>query len=278
MPKEKSGLFLSPVCKNSNRAQQTFFRGSCPWELIQGTYEVTLPGGSVSLRIILHENQSQSTLFPSKSGWLQDNARKDYCWKRKRQLGALSYFFPCPFFRGFSCVFEHIHCLPVRTNTSIFWLQRQFLLIKGEDRADWSETLTRPPVEGFCFCCKQKHFTLSRAMEMEKGRTSIRRGLSCPGELRKPLQATHNTHTPGRECNASWETAGFNKEQMSRTTSKCLFTSHSLSLFGESEQRQGSALLLTQHKNVFGIIFVGMGCFQRYLIGFNCHISSYQKT
>ncbi|XP_077958449.1 uncharacterized protein synpo isoform X1 [Gasterosteus aculeatus] len=81
-------------------------------------------------------------------------------------------------------------------------------------------------------------------MEMEKGRTSIRRGLSCPGELRKPLQATHNTHTPGRECNASWETAGFNKEQMSRTTN--LTRSASLSEKELKEARVRSHIIAAQ--------------------------------
>ncbi|KAL6117877.1 synpo [Pungitius sinensis] len=81
-------------------------------------------------------------------------------------------------------------------------------------------------------------------METEKGRTSIRRGLSCPGELRKPLQATHNTPTPGTECNASWETAGFNKEQMSRKTN--LTRSASLSEKELKEARVRSHIIAAQ--------------------------------
>ncbi|XP_068442430.1 synaptopodin [Clinocottus analis] len=82
-------------------------------------------------------------------------------------------------------------------------------------------------------------------MEMEKGHTSIRRGVSwSPGGLRKPLQATHNTHTPGTECNASWETTGFNKEQMSRKTN--LTRSASLSEKELKEARVRSQIIAAQ--------------------------------
>ncbi|XP_068570535.1 synaptopodin [Cebidichthys violaceus] len=82
-------------------------------------------------------------------------------------------------------------------------------------------------------------------MEMEKGHTSIRRGVSwSPGGLRKPLQATDNTHTPGTECNASWETAGFNKEQMSRKTN--LTRSASLSEKELKEARVRSHIIAAQ--------------------------------
>lgn len=118
-----------------------------------------------------------------------------------------------------------------------------FILSGEKIELDWNETLTYLPAEGFCFCCKQKHFTV--AMEMEKGHTSIRRGVSwSPGGLRKPLQATQNMHTPGTECNASRETTGLNNEQMSRKTSKCLFIWRLPSLFGEPRQKQESVLLL----------------------------------
>lgn len=124
----------------------------------------------------------------------------------------------------FSCSSKLIHCLPVRTKTSIFQPDRQFHLIRREDWADWNETLTFPSAEGFCFCCSRGILPWV-AMDMEKGHMSIRRGVSwSPGGLRKPLQATQNT--PGTECNASWEKTGFNKEQMSRKTSKCLFIWH----------------------------------------------------
>ena len=64
-------------------------------------------------------------------------------------------------------------------------------------------------------------------MEMKEGHASIRRGVSwSPGEQRKPIQATQDMHTPGTECNALWEKTGFNKEHMSRRTSKCLFIWH----------------------------------------------------
>ncbi|KAF3838122.1 hypothetical protein F7725_009890 [Dissostichus mawsoni] len=80
-------------------------------------------------------------------------------------------------------------------------------------------------------------------MEMEKGHTSIRRGVSwSPGGLRKPLQATQNT--PGTECNASWETAGFNKEQMSRKTN--LTRSASLSEKELKEARVRSQIIAAQ--------------------------------
>ncbi|XP_074504319.1 synaptopodin 2-like protein isoform X1 [Sebastes fasciatus] len=82
-------------------------------------------------------------------------------------------------------------------------------------------------------------------MEMEQGHTSVRRGVSwSPGGLRKPLQATQNTHTPGTECNASWETAGFNKEQMSWKTN--LTRSASLSEKELKEARVRSQIIAAQ--------------------------------
>ncbi|XP_029296974.1 synaptopodin isoform X2 [Cottoperca gobio] len=82
-------------------------------------------------------------------------------------------------------------------------------------------------------------------MEMDKGHTSVRRGVSwSPGGLRKPLQATQNTHTPGTECNASWETTGFNKEQMSRKTN--LTRSASLSEKELKEARVRSQIIAAQ--------------------------------
>ncbi|KAK5865027.1 hypothetical protein PBY51_016223 [Eleginops maclovinus] len=80
-------------------------------------------------------------------------------------------------------------------------------------------------------------------MEMDKGHTSIRRGVSwSPGGLRKPLQATQNT--PGTECNASWDTTGFNKEQMSRKTN--LTRSASLSEKELKEARVRSQIIAAQ--------------------------------
>ncbi|XP_042348867.1 mediator of DNA damage checkpoint protein 1 [Plectropomus leopardus] len=80
-------------------------------------------------------------------------------------------------------------------------------------------------------------------MEMEKGHMSIRRGVSwSPGGLRKPLQATQNT--PGTECNASWETTGFNKDQMSRKTN--LTRSASLSEKELKEARVRSQIIAAQ--------------------------------
>lgn len=74
---------------------------------------------------------------------------------------------------------------------------------------------------------------------------SIRRGVSwSPGGLRKPLQATQNMHTPGTECNASWEKAGFNKEQMSRKTN--LTRSASLSEKELKEARVRSQIIAAQ--------------------------------
>ncbi|GLD62013.1 synaptopodin, partial [Lates japonicus] len=82
-------------------------------------------------------------------------------------------------------------------------------------------------------------------MEMEKGHTSIRRGVSwSPGGLRKPLQATQDTDTPGTECNASWEKTGNNKEQMSRKTS--LTRSASLSEKELKEARVRSQIIAAQ--------------------------------
>ena len=81
-------------------------------------------------------------------------------------------------------------------------------------------------------------------MEMQKGHESIRRGVSwSPGGLRKPLEAKQDMYTPGTECDASWGTTGFNKEQMSRKTSKCLFIWHFLSLFGTTRKCFVSLLL-----------------------------------
>lgn len=83
------------------------------------------------------------------------------------------------------------------------------------------------------------------ATDMEKGHASVRRGVSwSPGESRKPLQLTQDMRTPGTDCDASWEKTGFNKEHMSRKTSKCLFICHFLSLFGEAKQRRQRVLLL----------------------------------
>ncbi|XP_070818751.1 synaptopodin [Chaetodon trifascialis] len=82
-------------------------------------------------------------------------------------------------------------------------------------------------------------------MEMEKGHMSIRRGVSwSPGGLRKPLQATQNMHTPGTECHASWEKAGFNKEQMSPKTN--LTRSASLSEKELKEARVRSQIIAAQ--------------------------------
>lgn len=83
-------------------------------------------------------------------------------------------------------------------------------------------------------------------MEIEKGHMSIRRGVSwSPGGLRKPLQATQDMHTPGTGCNASWEKTGFNKEQMSRKTSKCLFIWHfSVLIWGANAARRCIVTLL----------------------------------
>ncbi|XP_030001764.1 synaptopodin [Sphaeramia orbicularis] len=80
---------------------------------------------------------------------------------------------------------------------------------------------------------------------MEKGHTSIRRGVSwSPGGLRKPLQATQDVHTPGTDCNASWEKTGFNKEQMSRKTN--LTRSASLSEKELKEARVRSQIIAAQ--------------------------------
>ncbi|XP_040903834.1 synaptopodin [Toxotes jaculatrix] len=82
-------------------------------------------------------------------------------------------------------------------------------------------------------------------MEMEKGHTSVRRGVSwSPGGLRKPLQATQDMHTPGTECNASWVKTGFNKEQMSRKTN--LTRSASLSEKELKEARVRSQIIAAQ--------------------------------
>eukprot|EP00064_Thunnus_orientalis_P004222 superscaffoldBa00000378_g4233 len=82
-------------------------------------------------------------------------------------------------------------------------------------------------------------------MEMEKGHMSIRRGVSwSPGGLRKPLQATQEVHTPGTECNASWEKTGFNNEQMSRKTN--LTRSASLSEKELKEARVRSQIIAAQ--------------------------------
>ncbi|XP_019939269.2 synaptopodin isoform X1 [Paralichthys olivaceus] len=82
-------------------------------------------------------------------------------------------------------------------------------------------------------------------MEMNKGHTSIRRGVSwSPAGQRKPLQATQDTHTPGTECNALWEKTGFNKEHMSRKTN--LTRSASLSEKELKEARVRSQIIAAQ--------------------------------
>ncbi|AWP12317.1 putative synaptopodin-like [Scophthalmus maximus] len=82
-------------------------------------------------------------------------------------------------------------------------------------------------------------------MEMGKGQTSIRRGVSwSPGGLRKPLQATQDMDTPGAECNALWGETEFNKEQMSRKTN--LTRSASLSEKELKEARVRSQIIAAQ--------------------------------
>ncbi|XP_039975587.1 synaptopodin 2-like protein isoform X2 [Xiphias gladius] len=82
-------------------------------------------------------------------------------------------------------------------------------------------------------------------MEMQKGHTSLRRGVSwSPGGLRKPLQATKDLYTPGTECTASWEKTGFNKDQMSRKTN--LTRSASLSEKELKEARVRSQIIAAQ--------------------------------
>ncbi|XP_047440715.1 flocculation protein FLO11 [Mugil cephalus] len=81
--------------------------------------------------------------------------------------------------------------------------------------------------------------------DMEKGHMSVRRGVSwSPGELRKPLQLTEDMHTPGTDCDASWEKTGFNKEHMSRKTN--LTRSASLSEKELKEARVRSQIIAAQ--------------------------------
>ncbi|XP_069026940.1 synaptopodin [Embiotoca jacksoni] len=78
---------------------------------------------------------------------------------------------------------------------------------------------------------------------MEKGHTSVRRGVSwSPGGVRKPLQLTQDT--PGTDYNASWEKTGFNKEHMSRKTN--LTRSASLSEKELKEARVRSQIIAAQ--------------------------------
>ncbi|XP_008286424.1 synaptopodin [Stegastes partitus] len=77
---------------------------------------------------------------------------------------------------------------------------------------------------------------------MEKGHTSIRRGVSwSPGGLRKPLQLTQDMHTPGTDYNASWEKT---EEHMSRKTN--LTRSASLSEKELKEARVRSQIIAAQ--------------------------------
>lgn len=65
-----------------------------------------------------------------------------------------------------------------------------------------------------------------------------------PGGLRKPLQLTQDTHTPGTDYNASWEKTGFSKEHMSRKTN--LSRSASLSEKELKEARVRSQIIAAQ--------------------------------
>lgn len=112
-----------------------------------------------------------------------------------------------------------IHCLPIRSKSSIFQLKKYIGLHGREYRARWNEILARHFVSGAAINALQW-----AVMEMEKRRMPIRREVSwSPGGLRKPLSATQNTQTPETECNAPWEKTEFNEEQMSRKASKSLF-------------------------------------------------------
>lgn len=127
---------------------------------------------------------------------------------------AAPYLFVCSRFSKF------IQCLPVNLPSSNW---TEFSLLRREAWTDWSETLRHPPAEGSCFCCSRGILRWV-ALEMEKEHMPIRRGVSwSPGGLRKPLNATQTMQTAETECNAPWEKTGFNKEQMSRKTSKSLF-------------------------------------------------------
>ncbi|XP_029962369.1 synaptopodin [Salarias fasciatus] len=80
---------------------------------------------------------------------------------------------------------------------------------------------------------------------MEKGHTSIRRGVSwSPGGLKKPAQITKDTNSPETDYNASWERTGINKEQMSRGTN--LTRSASLSEKELKEARVRSQIIAAQ--------------------------------
>ncbi|KAM3867067.1 uncharacterized protein synpo [Diretmus argenteus] len=82
-------------------------------------------------------------------------------------------------------------------------------------------------------------------MEMDRGHMSIRRGVSwSPGGMRKPLQATQDTHAPSTECNASWEKNGFKGEQTGRKTN--LTRSASLSEKELKEARVRSQIIAAQ--------------------------------
>ncbi|CAF99155.1 unnamed protein product [Tetraodon nigroviridis] len=82
-------------------------------------------------------------------------------------------------------------------------------------------------------------------MEMERGHMSIKRGVSwSPGGLRKPFSATQTTHTPGTDCSAPWERAGFNKDEMSRKAN--LTRSASLSEKELKEARVRSQIIAAQ--------------------------------
>lgn len=221
---------------------------------------------------------SKTTRLPSNFSWLQEDIWRDYCWKQshdcKQPTGKLIY----SFFRLFWVLFL-VQCTPVRTKTSIFQLDRQTVSSYREKRLSWQEGNTHfSPAGGFCVCCSRAIWR-GVAMEMEKGHMSIRRGVSwSPGGLRKPLQATQDVHTPGTECNASWEKTGFNKEQMSRKTSKCLFIWHFLSLYGERKQGGGVLLLCycITHKCCCKYIPGSVALMSQY--GLNSTISSQQKT
>ncbi|XP_023184351.1 synaptopodin isoform X2 [Xiphophorus maculatus] len=80
---------------------------------------------------------------------------------------------------------------------------------------------------------------------MEKGHTSIRRGVSwSPGGLRKPIESKQEMQPTETDYNASWEKTGFSKQHISRKTN--LSRSASLSEKELKEARLKSHIIAAQ--------------------------------
>lgn len=160
---EKTGLFLSPLCQISNRTQQTCAIGVA---VVHGNsskaHLLTLLGGPVRYRIILHEDQSKSAILPSDLGLtagqhLEGLLQKGEPWPEAATWKA-ELLLPLSIFVCF-LVFLFTACqwgLKLRSSN---WTG---VSSDQDRRLSWLEQNTHAsPCCGLVFLLQQKHFTVS---------------------------------------------------------------------------------------------------------------------